>query len=204
MLASDDPEEYRQHCQVFFDRLAHRDEIERAVIQDIADIEWKLKRIPAIESAILDSGDVRGLATISMYGRRLRRDSDVRMATLRKLQAAPAKEEIKNGFVSSPVRPKAKLICGACRTWNEKGPTCDHCGKRHLMTEEEFDYFYPAPKENWQAVGASDAAPPMETAAITENRELLTTEIPSGEHLLDQIPGSFFKETLGAEDTKPN
>ena len=61
MLASDDPEEYRKHCQVFFDRLAHRDEIERAVIQDIADIEWKLKRIPAIESAILDSGDVRGL-----------------------------------------------------------------------------------------------------------------------------------------------
>ena len=72
MLASDDPEEYRQHCQVFFDRLAHRDEIERAVIQDIADIEWKLKRIPAIESAILDCGDVRGLTTISMYARRLR------------------------------------------------------------------------------------------------------------------------------------
>ena len=78
MLASDDPEEYRQHCQVFFDRLAHRDEIERAVIQDIADIEWKLKRIPAIESAILDSGDIRGLTTISIYARRLRRDSDVR------------------------------------------------------------------------------------------------------------------------------
>ena len=181
MLASDDPEEYRKHCQVFFDRLAHRDEIERAVIQDIADIEWKLKRIPAIESAILDSGDVRGLTTISMYARRLRRDSDVRMATLRKLQAAPAKEEIKNGFVSSPVRPKAKLICGACRTWNEKGPTCDHCGKRHLMTEEEFDYFYPAPQENEQAATASEA-PPIASDFQVENEKPLDTR------LLDRIP----------------
>ena len=176
MLASDDPEEYRQHCQVFFDRLAHRDEIERAVIQDIADIEWKLKRIPAIESAILDSGDVRGLTTISMYARRLRRDSDVRMATLRKLQAAPAKEDIKNGFVSSPVRPKAKLICGACRTWNEKGPTCDHCGKRHLMTEEEFDYLYPEPKENWQAVAASDASLPTLATSLSETQ--IESELP--------------------------
>src|ERR1044071_3463026 len=59
MLAGDDPEEYRKHCRVFSNRFAHRDEIEKAVIQDIADIEWKLKRIPAIESAILNSGDVR-------------------------------------------------------------------------------------------------------------------------------------------------
>jgi hypothetical protein len=126
------------------------------------------------------------------------------MATLRRLQAAPAKEEIKNGFVSSPVRPKAKLICGACRTWNEKGPTCDHCGKRHLMTEEEFDYFYPAPQENEQVAAASDLPSVIEVLPFFENTETMTTEIPSGEHLLDQIPGSFFKETLGAEDTKPN
>ena len=185
MLVGDDPEEYRAHCQLFFDRFAHRDSIEKAVIQDIADIEWKLKRIPAIESAILDSGDVRGLTTISMYARRLRRDSDVRMATLRKLQAAPAKEEIKNGFVSSPVRPKAKLICGACRTWNEKGPTCDHCGKRHLMTEEEFDYLYPAPQENWQAAAASEAQPVAEVGAFTENVEFRTVD-PSAEHVLNQ------------------
>ena len=185
MLAGDDPEEYRKHCQVFFNRFAHRDEIEKAVIQDIADIEWKLKRIPAIESAILDSGDVRGLATISMYARRLRRDIDVRIGTLRKLQAAPAKEEIKNGFVSSPVRPKPLLICGACRTYNEKGPTCDHCGKRHLMTEEEFDYFYPAPKENWQTAAASEAQPVAEASPLTENVEVIRENL-SPEHLLNQ------------------
>jgi hypothetical protein len=196
MLASDDPEEYRKHCQVFFDRLAHRDEIEKAVIQDIADIEWKLKRIPAIESAILDSGDVRGLATISMYARRLRRDSDVRMATLRKLQAAPAKEEIKNGFVSSPVRPKAKLICGACRTWNEKGPTCDHCGKRHLMTEEEFDYFYPAPQENEQSAGASVAPAVISTEAVMST-DTVAPSVSAGIPATVETHTSFHSDSPG-------
>jgi hypothetical protein len=186
MLAGDDPEEYRAHCQLFFERFAHRDEIEKAVIQDIADMEWKLKRIPTIESAILSSGDVRGLATVSMYGRRLRRDIDVRIGTLRKLQAAPVKEEIKNGFVSSPVRPKPLLICGACRTYNEKGPTCDHCGKRHLMTEEEFDYFYPAPQENEQAAAASEALPAAEAAPFVENIQSGTEN--SSDPIVIQLP----------------
>ncbi len=182
MLAGDDPEEYRAHCQEYLERFAHRDPIERALIQDIADIGWKLKRIPAIESAIFDSGDLRGLATTSMYARRLRRDFDVQIATLRKLQAVPAKEEIKNGFVSSPVRPKAKLICGACRTYNEKGPTCGHCRSRHLMTEEEFDYLYPEPKENWQTAAASDASPP---APLGETQ--IETELPGQPEIENQV-----------------
>ena len=72
------------------------------------------------------------------------------------------------------------------------------------MTEEEFDYFYPAPQENEQAAAASDLPPVAEALPFFENTETMTAEIPSGEHLLDQIPGAFFKETLGAEDTKPN
>ena len=72
------------------------------------------------------------------------------------------------------------------------------------MTEEEFDYLYPAPQENEQAAAASDLLPVAEALPFFENTDTKTTEIPSGEHLLNQIPASFFKETLGAEDTKPD
>ena len=53
LLPTEDPEAYKKHCEAYFRRFAHRDEIERQLIQQLADIQWRLARVPAIEAALL-------------------------------------------------------------------------------------------------------------------------------------------------------
>ena len=61
------------------------------------------------------------------------------------------------------------------------------CGKRHVMTEEEFDYLYPAPQENWQAAAASEAPSVAEAIPFTENVEAGTENL-SARPIVDQVP----------------
>jgi hypothetical protein len=105
LLPTEDPEAYKKHCEAFFRRFAHRDEIERQLIQQLADIQWRLARVPAIEAALLDELDIKGLSTISIYEQRLLRTFEKTLAILRKLQAAQSKEEIRNGIVCSTPPP---------------------------------------------------------------------------------------------------
>ena len=44
------------------------------------------------------------------------------------------------------------------------------------MTEEEFDYLYPEPKENWQTVAASDASLPTLATSLSETQ--IESELP--------------------------
>lgn len=144
LLPEEDPEEYKQHCQSFFQRFAWREECERELIQRMADTEWRLRRIPYIEAALMDVGEFAALASIAIYEQRLQRTLEKTTAHLRSLQGARSKEEIKNGFVSSKPAP-SKIFCGRCFTENDQKKVCEHCGsKNHLMTEEEFDLRHPA------------------------------------------------------------
>ena len=167
LLPEEDPEEYRQHCQVFFNRFAHRDEFERQLIQRIADIEWRLLRVPAIETALLDSGDFAALPNISMYEQRLQRTLEKTLGFLRNLQTTRTKEEIKNGFVCSKPAP-SKIICGRCFTESAGNKVCEHCGSRnHLMTEEQFDFMHPMTVDSDGNVIFADAGVPATSSQLS-------------------------------------
>ena len=143
LLPEEDPEEYRRHCETYLARFAWRDECERQLIQRMADIEWRLLRVPYIESALMEVGEFAALANIAMYEQRLQRTKEKTLANLRQLQETRSKEEIKNGFVFSKPAP-SKIFCGRCFTESAGNKVCEHCGsKNHLMTEEQFDFLHP-------------------------------------------------------------
>jgi hypothetical protein len=143
LLPEEDREEYRRHCETYLARFAWREECERQLIQRMADIEWRLLRVPHIETALMEEGEFGALANIAMYEQRLQRTKEKALAHLRELQASRSKEEIKNGFVFSKPAP-SKIFCGRCFTESDQKKVCEHCGsKNHLMTEEEFDFMHP-------------------------------------------------------------
>ena len=143
LLPEEDREEYKRHCETYLARFAWRDECERQLIQRMADIEWRLLRVPHIEAALVEEGEFGALANIAMYEQRLQRTKEKALAHLRELQASRSKEEIKNGFVFSKPAP-SKIFCGRCFTESDQKKVCEHCGsKNHLMTEEEFDFRHP-------------------------------------------------------------
>src|SRR5688572_28955779 len=143
LLPEEDREEYKRHCETYLARFAWRDECERQLIQRMADIEWRLLRVPHIEAALMQAGEFAALANIAMYEQRLQRTKEKALAHLRELQASRSKEEIKNGFVFSKPAP-SKIFCGRRFTESDQKKVCEHCGsKNHLMTEEEFDFMHP-------------------------------------------------------------
>ena len=157
LLSTEDPDAYRKHCKVFFDRFAHRDEIQQMLVQQLADLQWRLLRIPGMEAALLESGDLKSLSVISMHEQRLLRAFDKTLAILGNLQATQCKKDPKNGFVYTAPRT---LFCDNCATENEKTTICDHCGSRNLVTEAEYDRRHPStfettgnsvPDELWPA-----------------------------------------------------
>lgn len=157
LLPSEDPEAYRKHCRAFFHRFAHRDEVERELVQQLADIQWRLARVPAVEAALLDAGEFQALATISLYEQRLLRTFEKTLAVLKKLQASASKEEVRNGFVYSTPPPPV-MFCDWCCTQSESGKVCENCGKRdYLITEAEYDRRHPLPEAN-QSAATSDVA----------------------------------------------
>ena len=86
LLTGEDPEEYRQHCQMFFDRFPARDEVERNVVQDLASIQWRLNRIPKLEAAMFEKGDWAGVSTLALYEQHLVGSFEQARRTLIKLQ----------------------------------------------------------------------------------------------------------------------
>ena len=99
LLPEEDREEYRRHCEAYLARFAWRDECERQLIQRMADVEWRLLRVPHIEAALMQAGEFGALANIAMYEQRLQRTKEKALAHLRELQASRSKEEITTGFV---------------------------------------------------------------------------------------------------------
>jgi len=91
LLTGEDPEEYRQHCQMVFDRFPARDEVERNVVQDLANLQWRLNRIPDREAAMFEKGDWAGVSTLALYEQRLvdRFEQTRRMLIKLQMEALP-------------------------------------------------------------------------------------------------------------------
>jgi hypothetical protein len=59
LLKTDDVELYKTHVQYYVDKFQPANQDERIRVQDIADTEWRLLRIPSSEAAILALGRVK-------------------------------------------------------------------------------------------------------------------------------------------------
>ena len=175
LLPTEDPEAYRKHCQIYFQRFAHRDAIERQFVQQLADVQWRLLRISGLEAALLDNLDIKGLATLAIYEQRLLRTFEKTLAVLKKLQASASKEEVRDGFVYS-TPPKPKLFCDLCSTQSDSGKRCEKCGQRdYLINEIEYERRHPYNAEFWDnpavaefvaqtSAGRDQQSAPAETA----------------------------------------
>ena len=143
LLPEEDREEYQRHCEIYLARFAWRDECERQLIQRMADIEWRLLRIPYIESALMEVGEFAALSNIAMYEQRLQRTKEKALAHLRQLQETRSKEEIKKWVRFFKTRSVEDFL-GRCFTESTGNKVCERCGsKNHLMTEEQFDFMHP-------------------------------------------------------------
>src|SRR5947209_18352744 len=56
LLPSDDAEPYQKHVATFFDRWKPETDDQRNLVQSLADTEWRLLRIPALEMGIYALG----------------------------------------------------------------------------------------------------------------------------------------------------
>jgi hypothetical protein len=59
LLKTDDVELYKTHVQYYVDKFKPANQDERIRVQDIADTEWRLLRIPSFEASILALGRVK-------------------------------------------------------------------------------------------------------------------------------------------------
>jgi hypothetical protein len=65
LLKTDDVELYKSHVQYYVDKFQPANQDERIRVQDIADTEWRLLRIPSSEAAILALGRVKLAALVA-------------------------------------------------------------------------------------------------------------------------------------------
>lgn len=93
LLTGEDPEEYRQHCQIIFDRFPARDEVERNIVEELASLQWRLNRIPSLEAARFEKGDWAGVSALAQYEKNLVGSFEQARRMLIKLQMDPLSGE---------------------------------------------------------------------------------------------------------------
>jgi hypothetical protein len=67
LLPSDDAVAYQQHVESFFEHHKPQSDREYEVVQSLADTQWRLQRIPALEMAIFARGRVQSAAQFPEY-----------------------------------------------------------------------------------------------------------------------------------------
>ncbi len=91
LTRGEDPDEYCRHCQMFFDRFAGRDEVERQLIQELASLQWRLNRIPRLEAEVFATGQFSKISALSQYEHRLAVNFEQVLSSLLALQGVPAR-----------------------------------------------------------------------------------------------------------------
>ena len=72
LLPSDEAAEYERHIQGYEQQLQPVGQLERDLVQSIADTNWRLKRIPGLEMAILSKGHLECADTFADFDPSLR------------------------------------------------------------------------------------------------------------------------------------
>lgn len=97
VLRSEDQAAYEQHCRQFFDEHHPATPTETHLTQELADIAWRISRIPALEADLLNRAarameqDIdalhRTLSTLGLHGARLSRQFHKTLRQLREIQS---------------------------------------------------------------------------------------------------------------------
>ena len=97
VLPSEDQAAYQQHCRQFFDEYHPATSTETQLTQELADIAWRLNRVPALEADLLNRAvkamepDIdalhRTLSTLGLHGARLSRQFQKTLQQLREIQS---------------------------------------------------------------------------------------------------------------------
>ena len=98
VLPTEDPGAYQLHGQSFTTELAPKGSIETHLAQSLADISWRLNRVAAIESKLLEEAAspealAKILASMSMHSTRLSRQFERTASQLRDLQTTRRAQE---------------------------------------------------------------------------------------------------------------
>ena len=91
LLPTEDPATYQRHIQQFLDEYAPATPTETQLVHEIADIAWRLRRIPLLEADLLSQNQdpqslIPALATLSLHGSRLSRQFQKTVDQLREIQ----------------------------------------------------------------------------------------------------------------------
>jgi hypothetical protein len=91
VLPTEDPEAYQRHLQQFLDDCAPANSIETQLVHEMADIAWRLNRIPFIEAELLSQASdpqtqIPLLSKLGLHGARLSRQFQKALDQLRDIQ----------------------------------------------------------------------------------------------------------------------
>jgi hypothetical protein len=142
LLPEEDREEYQRHCEIYLARFAWRDECERQLIRRMADIEWRLLRIPYIESALMEVGEFAALSNIAMYQQRLQRTKEKALANCGSCKRHDRKKNQKWVRFSKTRSVEDLLRPVLHRKRRQQGLRALR-QQNHLITEQEFHFRYP-------------------------------------------------------------
>jgi hypothetical protein len=96
VLRTEDPAAYQRHCRQFFDEYQPATATETQLTQELADTAWRINRIPALETALLDRVDIadahRAVATLGLHYTRLSRQFQKAVDHLREIQSERRRE----------------------------------------------------------------------------------------------------------------
>ena len=94
LLPYEDPAEYQALSDGIFKDLAPQNTIQSEMVQELIDVQWRLRRVPSLEARILssDSPDFKALNNIGIHAARLKRQFSTTLAEFRDLKAAQQRE----------------------------------------------------------------------------------------------------------------
>ena len=100
VMPADDPDAYQLHLKSYIGEYNPKGATESDLVQSLADISWRLNRVTAIETKLLDQAAssspeslAKTLASMSMHSHRLSRQFKDTRAELRELQATRREKE---------------------------------------------------------------------------------------------------------------
>ena len=95
LLPGEDPAEYQSLNQGMTNDLAPGNTIESSLVTELINLQWRLQRVPRLESTILsfDVPDFKALNNISLHAARMKRQYSASLKELHQLQAVRKQQQ---------------------------------------------------------------------------------------------------------------
>ena len=122
LIPGEDPAEYRAFKQELLDCWRPFDAGETVMVDELIDIQWRLKRCVRIEAAIfsVEAPDFKALNNISLHAARLKRQYSATFKELGEIQSARFQRE-QEKFLQAQVIRRADIAAGRLTNLSEFG-----------------------------------------------------------------------------------